>query len=274
MVDIKVATALMNFDSAKLRRFIQNHFSVDELETLLFDYFRPVYDDISPAMPKQQKVRLLLDHCIRHGRLADLVAALGRERPAIFNAAEYGAGQEAILEPITPPPARRNPRQVFISHAHQDAEMARRLAHDLEAEGYAIWIAPDSIRPGEKWAEAIGRGLDSSGLFLLLMSPEAVASKWVNTETNIAIELNHEGEMQLYPLLLRACRVPALWRAYQRISLRGGYDDALRQLLAALTPTNHDVGAGFKPFAPTNAILTKIPTRYGKKYLYERHTKS
>ncbi|MCB8976522.1 MAG: formylglycine-generating enzyme family protein [Ardenticatenaceae bacterium] len=54
--------------------------------------------------------------------------------------------------------------------------------------------------------------------------------------------------MQLYPLLLRACRVPALWRAYQRISLRSGYSTALRQLLAAL--------AGGKPLPTAPPVRT------------------
>lgn len=114
-------------------------------------------------------------------------------------------------------------------------------------------MAPDSIRPGEKWAEAINRGLEESGLFVLLLSPAAVASQWVKTETNIAIELNHEGEMGVYSILLQACRVPALWRAYQHVSLRGGYAPGLNKLLAVLEPTDPAVGAGLVSTQPAPA---------------------
>ncbi|MCB8966809.1 MAG: SUMF1/EgtB/PvdO family nonheme iron enzyme [Ardenticatenaceae bacterium] len=227
---------MTNFDTAKLRQFIQNHFSVDDLNGLMADYFRSVYEDIAPAMSKQQRVTLLLDHCLHHGRLPDLVAALQRERPTLFDPAEYGVVRNPVpvSVPAFPQPVQRNPRQVFLSHAHQDAAEARRLADDLEASGYPVWMTPDSIRPGEKWAEAINRGLEESGQFVLLLSPHAVVSKWVQTETNIAIELNHEDEMTLYPLLLQACQVPTLWRVYQHIPLRGGYEQGLSKLLEAL----------------------------------------
>jgi len=37
---------------------------------------------------------------------------------------------------------------VFISHAHEDADFAPRLAGDLQQRGRRVWIAPDSIWPG------------------------------------------------------------------------------------------------------------------------------
>jgi formylglycine-generating enzyme required for sulfatase activity len=227
----------MNVDTAKLRQFIQKFFNADELTIFLFDYFVTVSDDVTPTMPKSQQVQQLLDYCVRHGKMADLLAALHRERPSSFTPDDYVQGEKAhTAAPQPPAPITRNPRQIFISHAHQDAEVAQSLAHDLEAHGYDIWIAPDSIRPGEKWVEAINRGLEESGIFVLLLSPDAVASRWVNMETNVAITYTHDDEMQLYPLMLKACRLPALWRAFQHISLRGGYEPGVAQLLAAFEP--------------------------------------
>lgn len=228
----------MNYDIARLRLYLQDYFSADELNILLFDYFPTVRDEFTPGMMKSQQIVLLLDHCQKNGRLPDLLAALQRQRGAIFNPNDYlnDPPPTALSTTAHQPPTTtlRNPRQIFLSHAHQDAELAHKLAYDLEAHGYTVWIAPDSIRPGEKWAEAINRGLEESGLFILLLTPEAVASQWVKTETNIAIELNHEDEMHIYPLLVKACRLPALWRAYQQISFRTDYKSALTQLLATL----------------------------------------
>lgn len=118
--------------------------------------------------------------------------------------------------------------------------MAQKLAHDLTAHGYDIWIAPDSIRPGEKWVEAISRGLEESSIFVLLLSPEAVASRWVQMETNAAITYTHEDEMMLYPIMLKPCHLPALWRAYQHIFLQAGYKQGVNQLPAALNPLGTD----------------------------------
>jgi formylglycine-generating enzyme required for sulfatase activity len=108
------------------------------------------------------------------------------------------------------------------------------LAADLQANGWPVWIAPDSIKPGEKWVEAINRGLEESGVFVLVVSPAAVESRWVRTETNLAIELEHEGQIRLTPLLFEAVSLPPLWRAYQRIPFRRDYDSGFTQLLARL----------------------------------------
>ena len=248
----------MNYETAKLRYFIQQYFGPDDLDSLLFDYFPTVREEITPGMTKSQQVKLLLDYCPRHGRIPDLLAALQRERPTVFDPDDFVKNQPAPVAFPTPavhPTAKRNPRQIFLSHAHQDTAVAHKLAHDLEAHGYDIWLAPDSIRPGEKWAEAINRGLEESGLFVLLLSPEAVASRWVNMETNAAIELEHEEEMQIFPLLLKACRLPPLWRAFHHISLRGGYEQALAALLAALEPQTH---------RPPVALAAKAPTTAGR----------
>jgi formylglycine-generating enzyme len=222
-------------DLAPLRQFLMRYFDDDGLEDLCFDYFRDVRDEFTAGMTKGRKVRLLLDDCARNGRLPLLQAALRRERPAAY-AAEVEPLERAPAPPPTAaarPHAPRNPRQVFVSHAHQDAELAQRLAADLEARGFAVWIAPDSIRPGEKWVEAISRGLDESGIFVVLLTEHAVASRWVRDETNVAIELRNEGLVDFVPLQLRACNLPALWRAYQRIPFRS-YEAGLAQLLAAL----------------------------------------
>ena len=221
----------MTASNADLRQFILSAFDDEGFETFCFDYFPDVHNNVTRGMTRNEKVRLLITHCRQQGRVPDLLANLKRERLATFPRsleADEVAAAPAVGARV------RDPRQVFISHAHADAALARQLADDLEAEGYAVWIAPDSIRPGEKWAEAIDRGLDTSGLFVLLLTPDAVASRWVKTETNVAIELEHEGVLRFVPVMVAACRLPALWRAYQRVAWRGGYAAGYGRLLAAL----------------------------------------
>ena len=228
----------MNYNLPNIRQALQTHFSHAELNKLMAEYFWDLHDDLSPNLRKSTRIQELIGHAQRRNKLEHLVTAILKERPQL-PASQFTVGQtDPLPTPAPAEPIRRNPRQIFISHAHQDAQMAQKLATDLEKEGYDIWIAPDSIRPGEKWVEAISRGLEESGLFLLLLSPAAVQSRWVNTETNIAIQLDHDGVMSLYPLMVQPCKVPILWRAYQHISLRGGYPNALAYLLTVLDPSS------------------------------------
>jgi class 3 adenylate cyclase len=227
----------MKHDLAVIQQFITEHFNDPELKDFCFAYFRDVFDNFTDGMGKRQKVLELVDHCRRHGRIADLMASLRRERGALYD--QYFGAQSLVQVSLPSPrqaPPQRNPRQIFVSHAHEDAEFAQRLASDLEAEGWPVWLAPDSIQPGEKWVEAINRGLEESGIFVLLLTPAAVESRWVRDETNVAIELMNEGEIRFIPLQVQPCKLPAIWRAYQRIPFRAGYNAGLNALLAKLEP--------------------------------------
>ena len=234
--------------TADIRRFLVNTFSDEDLKTLCFDYFRDVYDDFTTGMTKGQMIQLLIERCVRREALANLEAALRAERPDQY-VKQFGAPTPPPVSSAIPAeiaPAGRDPRQVFISHAHQDADFAHRLAADLDSAGWRAWIAPESIQPGEKWVEAIGRGLDGSGVFVVALTPAAVASKWVRNETNVAIELDNRGEAQFIPLDLAACSAPTLWNVYQRVPFRGRYEDGLAALLRRLgtNPAAPEAGDG------------------------------
>lgn len=233
----------MTHTTAEIRRFLVDTFNDEELKILCFDYFRDVSDEFTTGMTKGQMIQLLIERCVRREALANLEAALRAERPDQYRQ-RFGAPAPALI-PVETVRAGRDPRQVFISHAHQDADFAHRLAADLASAGWRAWLAPDSIQPGEKWVEAIGRGLDESGVFLVVLTPAAVGSAWVKTETNAAIELEVGGAVCFIPLDAAACAVPVLWNGYQRVSFRGRYEDGLRQLLARL-----GAAAGPEPAPP------------------------
>ena len=221
----------MTIPIPETRQYLTSAYSDDELGMLCADYFRDVYEDFAAGMTKAQKIGLLLDYCQHRDQLPNLLAALKRDRPQQYPV--HFAEDIIEVRPAVSQP-QRDPRQVFISHAHEDAEFAHRLASDLQHNGWRVWIAPDSILPGEKWAEAINRGLEESGVFVVALTPTAVASNWVKIETNLAIELVQGGEARFFPLLVSECRPPVLWTAFQRILFSGRYPAGLADLLAAL----------------------------------------
>lgn len=198
-------------DRNTLHQFLLQHYTLDGLRTLCFNLFID-YDNLS-GDTKTAKARELILHLERSGRLADLEAALVREQPRAYRR-EFSKSPPV---PRIPAPRNRDPNQVFISHAHEDEAFARRLAADLRAAGFAVWLAPDSIMAGETWVEAINRGLEASGTYLLVQTPAAAASPWVVTETNVAISMEHQREMRFIPLAVAPSRPPPLWTAYQNV---------------------------------------------------------
>lgn len=115
--------------------------------------------------------------------------------------------------------------------------MARELASRLRAAGQKVWIAADNIQPGEKWLATIDRGLAESGIFIILLTPNSAASKWVKHETEIAIQENVEGDMRILPLKLAACHERDFLLAlkkYQFIDAVSNYEQGLQQLFDRL----------------------------------------
>ncbi len=125
-------------------------------------------------------------------------------------------------------------KRVFISHATADAQFAHRLADDLRRFGVQVWIAPESIRPGESWVDAIERGLGESSHTVVVLTPNALKSRWVKKETGVAIAQERKGRIQVIPLDVEPCAVPLLLSSYQMLSFRHDYDAGLSQLAAIL----------------------------------------
>jgi len=123
---------------------------------------------------------------------------------------------------------------VFISHANQDAQFAHRLAADLQRLGVSVWIAPESIRPGEGWVDAIERGLEESSHVVVVLTPAALQSRWVKKETNVAITLERKERIEVIPLDVEECEVPPLLGSYHMVYFRRDYDAGLRKLTERL----------------------------------------
>ena len=224
-------------DTTQLHQFLVDHFSLDELETLCL-HLKIKYDNLG-GKGLEGKARELVLYTERHGRLVDLRAVLGQQRPDLYRDA---FGEAATRQTVTAAPPRRdrrhvarNPLQIFVSHAVADAEaFAHRLAGDLKRAGYTIWIAPESISDGQ-WVSAINRGLAESGIMLLVLTPGALESPWVEMETNVAIELERAGEMRFIPLCLAKARYDPVWHAYQWVMFDRDYPTGLNDLLVRLS---------------------------------------
>ncbi len=273
----------IRYTSAQLRTFLLQAFSDDELHALCFDYFRDVSDEFGSGMTKGQKVQLLIQYCTRRSLIPNLAHALQRERPEPF--AQHFAPQASNLQTQTvqtQTPTQtvlRDPKQIFISYAHADFDLARKTGDALSQQGWRVWLAPHSIHPGEKWVDAVQRGLDESGTFLLLLTQTSLQSRWVRTETNVAIAMEHRSAMRVLLLEAEACDVPALWSVYQRVRLQEANNTlseksfqagiaALLRVLMAQQPittdprkTQHAPSVVLRPTSSVGQQLAQAPSK-------------
>ena len=241
-------------NNAKLRQFIIRYFSDPELDELCFDYYPDLLNQFTVGMTKSQKVIALINYCERRSLLPHLLATLDNLLPVAYQTQFGRVPKRWTGDYIT----KRDPNRIFLSHASQDATFAQQLADDLRHNGFDVWMAPESIEPGEKWVDAIERGLETCGIFVLVITPHAVVSNWVRDESNYAIALQNKGEMRFIALHVDESLMPPMWSVRQQISFRDEYNQGLNQLLAALRTENFAAFSNSLPDTATPRVRYQL----------------
>jgi hypothetical protein len=95
-------------------------------------------------------------------------------------------------------------QRVFISYSRKDIEFARQLSGDLEKAGFKVWWDISDLKSGDEWVRTIPAAIEASRYFIILLSPDAVASQWVEREYLHALNLRRK----VIPLMVRPCSVP------------------------------------------------------------------
>src|SRR5215831_14220970 len=111
--------------------------------------------------------------------------------------------------------------RVFISHHHSYEEDAftTQLVHDLESAGMDVWIDEKGITSGSL-VQKISAGLQERQWLLVILTPAALASPWVQTEVDAGLQEVHAGRMRaVIPIMVKPCdeaEIPLLWRSLFR----------------------------------------------------------
>jgi len=133
------------------------------------------------------------------------------------------------------PPAH-SPR-VFLSHSHQDNRFASRLAADLQARGADVWVDLTEIQHDD-FLKRINEGLKDREWLVLVMTPAALASPWVQLEVDAAHALVIMKRMQgVIPVMAKPCQVediPPTGATLHRYDATRDYRRALTSLSRAL----------------------------------------
>ena len=71
---------------------------------------------------------------------------------------------------------------VFISHASEDKDFVRELAHALKNRGLTVWFDEMTLKLGDRLGESIDRGLAESHFGIVVFSPAFFQKPWPRYE--------------------------------------------------------------------------------------------
>ncbi|MGE0276450.1 MAG: toll/interleukin-1 receptor domain-containing protein [Nitrospiraceae bacterium] len=126
------------------------------------------------------------------------------------------------------------PTEAFLSHASKNLAFASRLSKVLGTNGVSTFFSKRSIQGAQEWHDEIGAALKRCDWFLVVLSPQSVASKWVKHELIYALQANrYKG--WIVPVLYKTCDADRLsWTLsqFQRIDFRKDFHEGCRSLLS------------------------------------------
>lgn len=125
--------------------------------------------------------------------------------------------------------------QVFISYSRNDMLFVEKFAADLTNAGVDVWWDINSIQGSDIWEKKIEEGLRTSQFFIVVMSPDAMNSRWVQREY---ISADWMG-IPIVPIKYKECLTPLTLRDAQAVDyVEKKYDKFLDEVLAILGAKN------------------------------------
>ena len=89
----------------------------------------------------------------------------------------------------------------------------RRIGVDLAALGARVWIDEAELNIGDSLIGKIAAAIDEMEFLAVVLSPDAVASSWVQQELEQAMSAQlSEKKVKTLPLLYRKCVLPGFLR--------------------------------------------------------------
>jgi hypothetical protein len=111
--------------------------------------------------------------------------------------------------------------KVYISHSTKDDDVALAVRQQLSADGHDVFMANADVLPGENWADAISDALAESDAMVVLLSPDAVKSRYVRNEISYALgSPRYEG--RVLPVVVRpSADAPWALRTLKDVNVTG-----------------------------------------------------
>jgi hypothetical protein len=89
---------------------------------------------------------------------------------------------------------------IFLSYSRKDEKIMKHVYNRLTAAELRVWIDNIELKPGtSEWQRVIKNALRLADYLVVILSPDAEKSEWVNIEISWAKEFG----LTIYPVLFR-----------------------------------------------------------------------
>lgn len=91
--------------------------------------------------------------------------------------------------------------KLFISHSSQDDVFVGDLRAALADHGPDVWIDSRELRGGDPLWSEIQKAIDTSSAYAVVVSPDALQSKWVGKELGHALAVREKRGKDMFPVI-------------------------------------------------------------------------
>jgi Holliday junction resolvase len=127
-------------------------------------------------------------------------------------------------------------RQVFVSYAKEDKDVARQVAEALQSAGLLVWIDAWELAVGDSIVQRIDQAIASSDILLVILSKSSVNSKWVQIELSTALSRElRDRAITVIPALIEDCDIPPLLADRPYLDLRRDLPTAIKRLVEQIS---------------------------------------
>jgi hypothetical protein len=122
---------------------------------------------------------------------------------------------------------------IFISYSHADEELVNKIAKRFQLDGINYWRDDKDLFAGQVIDNAISEGIQKNWLFLTVLTPSSILSKWVKRELEEASLEEIEGRKMIIPIIgngLQLDKVPPKLRRKLYVDMNSDFDISYTKL--------------------------------------------
>jgi HAD superfamily hydrolase (TIGR01509 family) len=132
----------------------------------------------------------------------------------------------------------RNRTRCFISYSHTDSAIAQKLCKRLSSAGFHTVFDTERIAVGERFSKICREEINNSKIFLILLSKEAVESKYVIDELEFAVNREARRRLSILPIRVKIdCDVPVVIQDHNYLDLSHNNENLSEKNLSELIRT-------------------------------------